>query len=56
MAEELAGRVTHYFAKPQIGVVQLTAGIKVGDTLAFRLSGSRTQKKSAEEAAPQGSR
>lgn len=37
MAEELIGSVTHYFAKPQVGVVKLTGDLKVGDTL--RLSG-----------------
>jgi translation initiation factor IF-2 len=35
LAEELIGSVSHYFAKPQVGVVKLTAGIKVGDTLRF---------------------
>ena len=37
MAEELVGSVSHYFAKPQVGVVKLTRDLKVGDTL--RLSG-----------------
>ena len=37
MSEELIGRISHYFAKPQVGIVKLTAGLKVGDTL--RLSG-----------------
>ena len=37
MAEELVGSVSHYFAKPQVGVVKLTGDLKVGDTL--RLSG-----------------
>ncbi len=37
MSEELVGTISHYFAKPQVGVVKLTADIKVGDTL--RLSG-----------------
>jgi len=37
MAEELIGSVSHYFAKPQVGVVKLTGDLKVGDTL--RLSG-----------------
>jgi putative protease len=35
MAEELVGTVSHYFAKPQVGVVKLTAAIKVGDMLHF---------------------
>ena len=33
MAEELVGTISHYFPKPQVGVVKLTAGIKVGDSL-----------------------
>ena len=33
MSEELVGTINHYFAKPQVGVVKLTADIKVGDTL-----------------------
>jgi translation initiation factor IF-2 len=37
MSEELIGTISHYFAKPQVGIVKLTAGLKVGDTL--RLSG-----------------
>lgn len=37
MAEELIGTISHYFAKAQVGVVKLAAGLKVGDTL--RLSG-----------------
>ena len=35
MSEERVGTVSHYFAKPQVGVVTLTANIKVGDTLRF---------------------
>lgn len=31
MAEELVGTITHYFAKPSVGVVKLTGDIKVGD-------------------------
>jgi hypothetical protein len=37
MAEELVGTISHYFPKPQVGIVKLTAGVKVGDTL--RLTG-----------------
>ena len=33
MSEELIGTISHYFAKPQVGIVKLTAGLKVGDTL-----------------------
>jgi len=36
MAEELIGTITHYFPKPQVGVLKLTAHIKVGDVLHFR--------------------
>ena len=35
MAEELVGTITHYFPKPEVGVVKLSAGIKVGDVLHF---------------------
>jgi selenocysteine-specific translation elongation factor len=36
MAEKLVGTITHYFAKPEVGVVKLTAEIKVGDVLQIR--------------------
>ncbi len=36
MAEEPVGTITHYFPKPEVGVVKLTASIKVGDVLHFR--------------------
>jgi putative protease len=36
MAEELIGTVTHYFAKPEVGVVKLNGAIAVGDVLHFR--------------------
>jgi putative protease len=36
MAEELVGTITHYFSKPEVGVVKLTAEIKLGDVLHFR--------------------
>ncbi len=36
MSEELVGTVTHYFAWPQVGIVKLSAAIKLGDTLHFR--------------------
>ncbi|UCF20554.1 MAG: translation elongation factor-like protein [Gemmatimonadota bacterium] len=35
MTEELVGTITHYFAKPEVGVVKLTVEIKIGDTLHF---------------------
>jgi len=36
MAEELIGAITHYFGKPEVGVVKLSAPIKVGGVLHFR--------------------
>ena len=30
MSEELVGTVTHYFARPQVGIVKLSAAIKLG--------------------------
>ncbi len=36
MAEERIGTITHYFGKPEVGVVKLEADVKVGDTLHFR--------------------
>lgn len=44
MSEELVGTISHYFAKPQVGVVQLTADIKVGDTLRFSGHGADLQQ------------
>ncbi len=35
MDEELVGTVTHYFAKPEVGVLKLDATISVGDVLHF---------------------
>jgi putative protease len=35
MDEELIGTVTHYFAKPEVGVLKLTASISIGDVLHF---------------------
>ncbi len=35
MDEELVGTVTHYFPKPGVGVVKLSATISLGDTLHF---------------------
>ena len=35
MSEELIGTIGHYFSKPQVGIVKLTAGIRIGDTLRF---------------------
>ena len=36
MSEELVGMVTHYFARPQVGIVKLSAAIRLGDTLHVR--------------------
>ncbi len=36
MAEERIGTITHYFAKPEVGVVKLEADVKIGDMLHFR--------------------
>ena len=36
MAEELIGTITHYFAKPEVGVVKLKAAVTIGDVLHFR--------------------
>ena len=35
MQEQLIGTVTHYFAKPGVGVIQLVADVNVGDVLHF---------------------
>ena len=44
ISEELVGTISHYFAKPQVGVVKLTADIKVGDTLRFSGHGADFQQ------------
>lgn len=36
MSEERVGTVTHYFQQPEVGVIELSAAIRVGDTLHFR--------------------
>lgn len=36
MAEELIGTITHYFPKPQVGVLKLQVDLKLGDTLHLR--------------------
>jgi hypothetical protein len=36
MAEAPVGSITHYFAKPEVGVIKLQGAIKVGDVLRFR--------------------
>jgi len=36
MSETRVGTVTHYFPKPEVGVIALTAKLQVGETLHFR--------------------
>ncbi len=36
MDEELVGTVTHYYGKPHVAVIKLTAEVSEGDTLRFR--------------------
>lgn len=31
--EELVGKVTHYFGKIEVGIIELSKGIKVGDKI-----------------------
>lgn len=40
MSEELVGTITHYFPKPEVGVIKLAGELRVGDTVRF--SGSTT--------------
>ena len=44
MAEQPVGTVTHYFAKPQVGIVSLIANISIGDTLRFHGHGADFQQ------------
>jgi hypothetical protein len=44
MSEELIGTISHYFPKPQVGVVKLTVGIKAGDRLRFSGHGADFQQ------------
>ncbi len=44
MAEKLVGTVTHYFAKPNVGVVALTGNVSAGETLRFRGHGADFQQ------------
>ena len=44
MAEHPVGTVIHYFGKPQVGIVSLTADISIGDTLGFRGHGADFQQ------------
>ncbi len=36
MAEELVGRVSHYFSRVQVAVVKLSGEVKLGDVLHFQ--------------------
>lgn len=36
MAEEKVGEVTHYFDEPQVGAIELSGDLEVGDRVAFR--------------------
>ncbi len=33
MEEKLIGKVTHYFGKPSVGIIELEDTLKVGDTI-----------------------
>lgn len=44
MSEELIGTISHYFPKPQVGVLKLTAGVKIGDRLHFSGHGADFQQ------------
>ncbi len=40
MPEEQIGKITHYFGKIDVGIIELTASFKVGDTI--RIKGHST--------------
>ena len=44
MAEDLIGTVTHYFGKPQVGIVALTSDVTTRDTLRFLGHGADFQQ------------
>ena len=44
MAQHLIGTVTHYFGKPQVGIVALTGDVTTGDTLRFLGHGADFQQ------------
>jgi translation elongation factor EF-Tu-like GTPase len=45
LGEELAGEVTHFFGKINVGIVKLSGGLKNGDSIAVRGHGADfTQK------------
>ena len=35
MSEERVGTITHYFPKPEVGVIKLASELRVGDTVRF---------------------
>jgi hypothetical protein len=42
MGEQLVGRVTHYFGKPQVAIVEITEGhLHLGDTV--RIAGHNVE-------------
>ena len=45
MEDEPVGTVTHYFPKPQVGVVKLDAAVRVGDVLQFHGHTTNFQQK-----------
>jgi putative protease len=40
MAEKLVGKITHYFAHPEVGIVELSGSLKTGDRI--HVKGSTT--------------
>ena len=44
MAQHPVGTVTHYFGKPQVGIVALTGDVTTGDTLRFLGHGADFQQ------------
>ena len=44
MAERPVGTVTHYFGKPQVGIVALSGRVATGDTLRFLGHGADFQQ------------
>lgn len=38
--EELVGKITHYFGKIEVGIIELSKGLKAGDTIHIKGSTS----------------
>ena len=36
MEEKLIGKITHYFGRPGVGLIELTDALKVGDTVRIK--------------------